>query len=33
VFDFLPDAEALKTTNDAMHEWLGQWFYKMQGWG
>ena len=31
-FDFLPDAKALKMTNDAIQEWIGQWFYKMQGW-
>jgi len=33
VFDFLPDAAALQTTTEAMREWLGQWFYEMQGWG
>jgi len=32
VFDFLPDAEALHMTNDAMREWIGQWFYKLNGW-
>ena len=31
-FDFLPDAEALKMTTDAIHEWVGQWFYRLQGW-
>jgi len=33
VLDFLPDAEALKQTTDAIHEWIGQWVYRMQGWG
>lgn len=32
VFDFLPDAEALLMTNDAVREWLGQWVYKLNGW-
>ncbi len=32
VFDFLPDAKALKMTNDAMHEWLGQKVYQWRGW-
>lgn len=32
VFDFLPDAEALLMSNDAVHEWLGQWVYKLNGW-
>ena len=32
VFDFLPDAEALLMTNDAMREWLGQWVYKLNEW-
>lgn len=32
-FDFLPDAEALKQTTDAMREWIGQRVYRWQGWG
>ena len=32
VFDFLPDAEALLMTNDAMREWMGQWVYKLNEW-
>ena len=32
IFDFLPDAEALKTTTDAMREWMGRQVYKLQGW-
>lgn len=32
VFDFLPDAEALKQTTDAMREWIGQQVYRWQGW-
>lgn len=32
VFDFLPDAEALLMTNDAVRERLGQWVYKLNGW-
>jgi len=30
VLDFLPDAEALKQTSDAMREWMGQKVYTMQ---
>jgi len=30
--DFLPDAEALKMTTDAIREWLGQMVYKLKGW-
>lgn len=33
LFDFLPDAKALVRTNDAMREWIGQWFYEFWGWG
>ena len=33
LFDFLPDAKALLMTNDAIREWMGQWFYEMWGWG
>ena len=32
VFDFLPDAEALHMTNDALREWIGQWVYKLNEW-
>lgn len=32
IFDFLPDTEALKKTTDAMHEWVGQQYYKLRGW-
>lgn len=32
VFDFLPDTEALKNTTDAMHEWVGRYYYKLRGW-
>ncbi len=31
-FDFFPDTKALKKTTDAVHEWVGQWFYKLRGW-
>lgn len=30
--DFLPDADALKMTTDAMREWIGQRVYKMREW-
>jgi len=33
VFDFLPDAGALKMTTDAVREWLGQRVYEVRGWG
>ena len=33
VLDFLPDAEALNQTSDAMREWMGQKVYEMQGQG
>lgn len=32
IFDFLPDTDALKKTTDAMHEWVGQQYYKLRGW-
>ena len=32
LFDFLPDAAALKMTTDATREWIGQRVYEMQGW-
>jgi hypothetical protein len=32
VFDFLPDANALLMTNDAMREWMGRWAYKLNEW-
>jgi uncharacterized SAM-binding protein YcdF (DUF218 family) len=30
--DYIPNAEALKNTNDAMHEWMGQKIYQWRGW-
>lgn len=30
--DFLPDAEALKMTTDALREWMGQRVYRVRGW-
>jgi hypothetical protein len=33
VLDFLPDAEALKQTSDAIREWMAQKVYEMQGQG
>ena len=32
VMDFLPDAQALDMTSDAIREWIGQKVYSMQGW-
>lgn len=32
LFDFLPDAEALQMTTDAMREWIGQRVYEMKEW-
>jgi len=32
VFDFLPDAEALLMTTDAVREWLGRRVYEFRGW-
>jgi len=32
VLDFLPSADALKTTSDALREWIGQRVYRLQGW-
>jgi uncharacterized SAM-binding protein YcdF (DUF218 family) len=32
VFDFLPDAEALLMTNNAVREWLGRRVYELNGW-
>ncbi len=32
VFDYLPNAGALKMTTDAMREWLSQWVYEFRGW-
>jgi len=32
VMDFIPDAEALSMTSDAIREWVGQKVYAMQGW-
>jgi uncharacterized SAM-binding protein YcdF (DUF218 family) len=31
--DFLPSAGALAMTSEAIREWIGQWVYKLQGWG
>jgi uncharacterized SAM-binding protein YcdF (DUF218 family) len=31
--DFLPDAQALKMTSDAIREIVGQWVYRAAGWG
>jgi uncharacterized SAM-binding protein YcdF (DUF218 family) len=32
VMDFLPDAQSLAMTSEALREWLGQKVYAMQGW-
>jgi len=32
LLDFLPDADALNMTTDAMREWIGQKVYQAQGW-
>lgn len=32
LMDYLPDAEALKKTTDAMREWIGQKVYEVRGW-
>ncbi len=32
VFNFIPDADALETTSDAMREWMGQIVYQLRGW-
>ena len=32
LLDFLPDADALNMTTDAMREWIGQKVYQVQGW-
>jgi len=32
LLDFLPDADALNMTTDAMREWIGQRVYRMQEW-
>lgn len=32
LLDFLPDADALNMTTDAMREWVGQKVYQVQGW-
>jgi uncharacterized SAM-binding protein YcdF (DUF218 family) len=31
--DFVPNAGALAMTTEAIREWIGQWVYRMQGWG
>jgi uncharacterized SAM-binding protein YcdF (DUF218 family) len=33
VLDFLPDAESLKQTSDAIREWMGQKVYEMENRG
>ena len=33
VMDFLPDANGLKMSSDAIREMVGQWVYQLQGWG
>ena len=30
--DFIPDAQALEMTSDAIREWLGRKYYEQQGW-
>lgn len=32
VYDFLPDTKALKKTTDAIHERVGQQYYRLRGW-
>lgn len=32
VFDFLPDADAMLMTTDAVREWLGRRVYELRGW-
>ena len=32
VMDFLPDANALKMSSDALRELVGQWVYELRGW-
>jgi hypothetical protein len=32
VMDFLPSAQALAMTSDAIREWVGQKVYSMNGW-
>ena len=32
LLDFLPDADALNMTTDAIQEWVGQRVYEMQEW-
>jgi len=32
VMDYMPNASALAMTSDALREWIGQVFYKLQGW-
>jgi hypothetical protein len=33
IMDFLPDANALQMTSNAMREWIGKKVYEFQGWG
>ena len=30
--EFMPSAQALAMTSDAIREWIGQWVYSMKGW-
>jgi uncharacterized SAM-binding protein YcdF (DUF218 family) len=30
--EFLPNAQALAMTSDAIREWIGQWVYSLKGW-
>jgi hypothetical protein len=30
--EFLPNAQALAMTSDAIREWIGQWVYSIKGW-
>jgi len=32
ILDFLPDADALNMTSDAIREWIGRGAYRIQGW-
>jgi len=32
LMNFLPSADALAMTSEALREWIGQWVYSMQGW-
>jgi len=32
LFDFIPTADALALTSQALHEWMGIWVYRWRGW-